>query len=85
MIVQGRVQGVGFRYFCQREAQLLDLKGYAKNLMTGDVEIVAEGEQDKVDALKSAIQHNHPYAKVTNIIEKDIPFSENYTEFSIKF
>ena len=49
--VYGRVQGVGFRYTTQHEAQRLGLSGYAKNLDDGSVEIVACGESDSVEQL----------------------------------
>lgn len=49
--VHGRVQGVGFRYTTQHEAQRLGLTGYAKNMDDGSVEIVACGESDQVEQL----------------------------------
>lgn len=49
--VYGRVQGVGFRYTTQHEAQRLGLTGYAKNMDDGSVEIVACGEGDRVEQL----------------------------------
>ena len=49
--VHGRVQGVGFRYTTQHEAQRLGLTGYAKNMDGGSVEIVACGESVQVEQL----------------------------------
>ena len=43
-LVKGRVQGVGFRWFVQREAAELGLRGWVKNTDQGHVEIVAAGE-----------------------------------------
>jgi len=43
--IHGRVQGVGYRYFARSEAQELGLVGCARNLYTGEVEVIAEGEQ----------------------------------------
>ena len=51
MIVSGIVQGVGFRYFIYRKAVELGLRGYVKNLFDGNVEIVVEGEKDKIQIL----------------------------------
>jgi len=51
IIVNGLVQGVGYRYFVFREAQNLGLKGYVINLYTGEVLIVAEGENALVEEL----------------------------------
>ena len=45
-LIQGRVQGVGFRWFVQREAGELDLRGWVRNTEEGDVEVVAAGEPD---------------------------------------
>ena len=53
--VSGRVQGVGYRFFIARIAYEFDLKGYAKNLFNGDVEIFAEGRKEFLeDLLKNA-------------------------------
>jgi acylphosphatase len=49
VIVSGRVQGVGFRYFVYRLAQNYPITGYVKNLPNGDVEILAEGERGIVE------------------------------------
>ena len=43
-LIQGRVQGVGFRWFVQREASELDLRGWVRNTEDGDVEVVAAGD-----------------------------------------
>jgi acylphosphatase len=49
--VKGTVQGVGFRYFVQRRAVALGLAGYARNLADGDVEVIAEGGREQLEAL----------------------------------
>jgi acylphosphatase len=49
--VSGRVQGVGFRYFTEREASRLGLTGWVRNLPDGSVEIVAEGPRESLEAL----------------------------------
>lgn len=49
--VYGVVQGVGFRYSTQRQAQELGVTGYAKNCDDGSVEVVAYGEQQAVEHL----------------------------------
>ena len=50
-LIQGRVQGVGFRWFVQREASELDLRGWVRNTEEGDVEVVAAGEPGDLDEL----------------------------------
>lgn len=51
IIVNGLVQGVGFRYFVLKNAQSLGLKGYVKNLYSGEVLAVAEGEKGMIEEL----------------------------------
>ena len=50
--VHGHVQGVGFRWWTRCRALELGLKGYAKNLVDGRVEVVAEGDEGDVEKLK---------------------------------
>ena len=49
--VRGRVQGVGFRFFVEREANALGLTGFVRNRPDGSVEVVAEGDRAALDAL----------------------------------
>lgn len=51
IIVTGRVQGVGFRASCAREAARLSVTGFVRNQIDGSVEVVAEGEEASVEAL----------------------------------
>ena len=46
-LIQGRVQGVGFRWFVQREAGLRDLRGWVRNTEEGEVEVVASGAAEE--------------------------------------
>jgi acylphosphatase len=48
ILVEGRVQGVGFRYFVQAQANQLGLTGWVRNLEDGRVEILAEGEKKDI-------------------------------------
>ncbi len=51
-LVKGRVQGVGFRWFVQREAAEIGLRGWVRNTDDGHVEIVAAGEPDAVGGVE---------------------------------
>ena len=62
--VSGRVQGVGFRWFVREEARRLGLAGWVRNLPTGDVELVAEGSPEALDALARTIGRGPPGARV---------------------
>ena len=67
IIVSGRVQGVFFRANIRDKAMELGLKGCAKNLENGDVEIVAQGNEDKINNLIKFIKNNPGHSKVENI------------------
>jgi acylphosphatase len=82
VIINGVVQGVGFRYFASRLAQRYKITGYAKNLPNGDVEIDAEGEKAVVSGYLQEIKIGPRYAHITNMkVEWLEP--ENYNAFSI--
>src|SRR5213595_3888362 len=55
-VVRGDVQGVGFRYFVQRKAQQLGLRGWVRNNDDGTVELVAEGDRGKLEDLERAVR-----------------------------
>jgi acylphosphatase len=57
--IRGRVQGVGFRWFVQRQASSLDLRGWVRNTEEGEVEVVASGPEADLEALR-AILHRGP-------------------------
>ena len=66
IIVNGLVQGVGYRYFVYREAQSLGVKGFVKNLYTGEVLTVAEGEKALIEELIKKIKVGPMHASVKN-------------------
>lgn len=79
----GRVQGVGFRYQSTYLAQFFKIRGYVKNLATGDVELVCEGEEDQVEEFLSQVAtHLKRYIKEINAVEVE---SQNYTSFKIEY
>lgn len=67
--VHGRVQGVGFRYFTQREAQKRGLSGWVRNLRSGEVEIAAEGSKEGLLDFLAAIRKGPPMAWVERVDE----------------
>ncbi len=87
-IVSGKVQGVGFRMYTQAEAKKLGVKGYVRNLRNGDVEIVAEGEAEKVEALMKWAESGPPSAIVNNLQIETISehkHSEKFDDFEIRY
>jgi acylphosphatase len=66
-LVSGRVQGVGYRAFVQREALALGLSGHALNLPDGRVEVLAIGEAAARDALAAALARGPKLARVVAV------------------
>ncbi|MGH9584382.1 MAG: acylphosphatase [Bryobacteraceae bacterium] len=67
--VDGRVQGVGFRYFVQEKAAKLGLTGWVRNLGDGRVEVYAAGPRDKLSDLAAALHAGPPLAHVRRVEE----------------
>ncbi len=59
IVFSGRVQGVGFRYTICHIAEPFNVTGFVRNLWDGDVELVAEGEQQELDGLLEAVRDSH--------------------------
>jgi acylphosphatase len=70
-LVSGRVQGVGFRYFAQRKAEELGLRGWARNLDDGRVEVYAEGATERLSALAAALHSGPRMADVRGVEEME--------------
>jgi acylphosphatase len=69
--VLGEVQGVGFRFFAEREAVRLGIAGYVKNLFDGRVEVYAIGNTAQLESLKNQLQRGPRMAKVDQVTEAD--------------
>ena len=84
--VTGNVQGIGYRYFVEREAQKLTLTGWVRNLSNGDVEIMAEGEKDILENFISILKTKHRWARIDDvkIIKTEISKKE-FSDFKIVF
>ncbi len=67
LLVEGTVQGVGFRYFVQQQANALSLTGWVRNLMDDKVEILAQGDENKLTQLLAAVRVGPPMAHVTQV------------------
>jgi acylphosphatase len=75
-LIQGRVQGVGFRWFVQREASELKLRGWVRNTEDGNVEVVAAGEAGDLDELRLSLRKGPRGSRVDRIIEHTLAESE---------
>lgn len=75
-IVTGRVQGVGFRWFVEREASLLGIKGWVRNREDGSVEVMATGTRELLRSLRAKLEQGPRAARVEQVQESTAPFLE---------
>lgn len=80
--ITGIVQGVGFRYFARNQARVLNLKGYAKNLSDGRVEVYATGPLESLSDLASALHKGPPMSDVRSVEEHEAP-PEHWSDFQV--
>ncbi|OCG39022.1 hypothetical protein A9G28_10390 [Gilliamella sp. Fer1-1] len=84
--VNGRVQGVGFRFFTYQQAQKLNLVGYVQNLDNGDVEIIAQGDNLQISKLIKWIESGGPASasiSLVNIVE--LKPQNDLTSFNVRY
>ena len=75
-LVQGRVQGVGFRWFVQREAAEIGLNGWVRNTDDGKVETVAAGSPEQIEELRAALHKGSRGSRVDQVIEHELVEAE---------
>ena len=80
-IVKGRVQGVGFRFFTMQTAYELNLTGWVRNRINGDVEVLAEGKKTNLIALLSALKRGPSSAAVREVLPDWEEFSGEFMQF----
>ena len=73
-VISGRVQGVGFRWFVEREAVLLGITGWVRNCQNGDVEVMATGTQEQHTSLRRKLQQGPRASRVDHVGESHAPF-----------
>ena len=75
-VISGRVQGVGFRWFVEREAAQIGIAGWVRNRENGDVEVMATGTADQHNALRQKLQQGPRASRVDLVGESRAPFLE---------
>jgi acylphosphatase len=75
-LIRGRVQGVGFRWFVQREAAELALRGWVRNTDSGEVELVAAGDPEALADLRTELHKGSRGSRVDAVIEHELADTE---------
>lgn len=83
-VVEGRVQGVGFRYFVVDAAQSLEVAGWVRNRWDDTVEVMAEGERPALEKLLAALRRGPRAAYVSNVQVDWEPVTGEFKRFWIK-
>ena len=82
--VKGRVQGVAFRANTRRQAMKMNIRGFVRNIPSGDVEILAIGEQESLQQLITWCHKGPLLAKVSDVIVNEHHSGEDFESFHIR-
>ena len=83
--VYGYVQGVFFRAFVSRQAEGLGLSGYVRNLPSGAVEVIAEGEKKQLEKLIGYLKVGPSAARVEKVVTEWAGYTGKYPGFSTRY
>ena len=83
LLIDGRVQGVGYRWFARNAGRELGLTGKIRNLPDGRVEIHAAGDPDKLAELIGRLREGPPAARVQTIAEEELATVPDWDSFDI--
>ncbi|MFZ9610048.1 MAG: acylphosphatase [Methylococcales bacterium] len=84
LLISGRVQGVYFRLFAQKKAKQLGINGYAKNLVDGRVEIMAQADNSSIESFIKWSNKGPITARVDEVEVSEWPIEEQFTTFEIR-
>lgn len=85
IVVSGRVQGVGFRYFVIQKATDCQLTGWVKNLPDGKVEIEAEGDVKDLNCFVDYLKLGNGFSRTDQLQKSELPSLANYSNFKIHY
>lgn len=85
IIFEGKVQGVGFRYFVYRAAYTKNLTGSVRNMMNGNVEVEVQGEEEVVKAFIDTVKKGNGFSEITDYSIKEIPVKDREKKFDITY
>jgi acylphosphatase len=82
--VRGRVQGVGFRWFVEREAHILQIAGWVRNNPDGSVEVLALGTGEQLAGLRSRLREGPRAARVDDVEESGAELTAGLNSFQVR-
>ncbi|MDS0526398.1 acylphosphatase [Clostridium sp. SHJSY1] len=85
LVLDGRVQGVGFRFYAQTNALKYSLTGFVRNMANGMVELEVQGEEENLQKFLSVIKKGNMFIKVTDFSAKKLPLVKDEKKFKIVY
>lgn len=85
ILIDGRVQGVGFRHFTRTNANKIGITGWVKNLANGQVEVTAEGEEKNIDKFIELLKTGPRLAAVTELETEVQEYKDEFNSFKVRF
>lgn len=85
VLISGRVQGVGFRWFSEKEARARDVCGYVRNLPDGHVEVFAQGDESTLTSFCERLRAGPGAARVDEFDMMPVSVDAELTSFSVRF
>jgi len=84
VVISGRVQGVGFRWYARAQARALGLVGWIRNMPDGRVEAVFQGPRESVEAMTEWCHEGSPSADVRDVFVSDEPVVGRESDFEVR-
>jgi acylphosphatase len=85
ILISGRVQGVGFRWFAERQAVEYGVNGYVRNLSDGRVEVLAQGEDEVLEAFCDSLKEGPPFSRPDTLSLEAVSINPELRGFHIRF
>ena len=85
IILSGRVQGVGFRYFTEDQANVNNIKGYVKNTINNKVEVVCQGNDSDIEMFIREIKKGPAFASVADFQMEPLTGEAQFEVFEIRY
>lgn len=83
--ISGRVQGVGFRYFVNKKANELEIKGWVKNTRDGGVLVLAQGNKTNLETFIDYLRIGPSMSRVNQISKVEMKILNVFSDFAVKY
>ncbi len=84
LVIFGKVQGVGYRYFIKEKAESLGIKGYVRNEKNGSVSLLVQGKENAIESIMR-LCHQGTHNSIVSRVEKKPRPLENFADFKILY